>query len=267
MDIQRSLDEGEVVLLQSGVHEVTHTLIVPSGGEISGNGATLRLADGADCHLIQCVDAENVRLEGLVLDGNRAGQTNGLPANMSHGVYARNVTDLTLIDVHCRETLDQAFKLKECQDLTIQRCGCDGAGTEGWSLDNCWDGSLSDVYAKNVDGLDADGITERPGAGSAWGFEIEDGTSRITFSNVRCAGCTKGGGFHVQAHGELLCCDLAVSGLIITDCPRMAFAFYGENIAVSNLIIRGSNWPLYLPAGGASFSNVFVDGQIHTVEE
>jgi hypothetical protein len=247
------------VELPSGVQEIDEPMTLLGGSSLIGHGTTLRLADGADCHMVRCVDIDNVRIEGLVLDGNRAGQTNGLPANTSHGVYADSVTSLTVVDVHCQETLDQAFKLRECRDLRIERCGCDGAGTEGWSLDNCQGGNLSDVYAKRVNGLDADGVTERPGGGSSWGFEIEDGTRRVAFNNVRCEDCTKGGGFHVQAHGDVYCGDLTVNNLIVSECPYIGFGFEGDDITLSNIVLRGSTMGMYISRGNLLLSNVLID--------
>lgn len=249
-----------LVLVSGDVTETT-TVYVPSYTTIRGQGATaVKLADAADCHLIANDDAAagntDIRLENLNLDGNRSNQTNGLAANTSHSVYMENVTGLTIQNVHVTETIDQAFKLKDTTNLYVFNAGCDGAGTEGWSLDNVAYGYLANVYAKTVDGLDANGVDDRPGGGSSSGFEIEDGTNNVQFVNVTCKDCTRAAGFHTQSHGILYCSNININNLICIDCTGTAFSVGGLDgpVHLSGFHAEGSVTGIYINSANGSIT-------------
>uniref|UniRef100_A0A6M3J703 Pectate lyase n=1 Tax=viral metagenome TaxID=1070528 RepID=A0A6M3J703_9ZZZZ len=223
------------------------TIEVPSYTTIEGVGdASVKLADATDDHLIANADQvsgnADICIRNLHLDGNRVGQTNALAANASHSIYMVGVDGLTLENIHCRETLDQAFKLLDCTNIRAVNCGCNGAGTEGWSIENCQYGLFTNVYALNIDGLDADGETERPGGPAASGFEIEDGTQYITMTNVLCLNCLQNTSWHTQSHDAGSVGHITVNGLICVGFAEMGVTLAGLDgpVTISGMHLVGT---------------------------
>lgn len=73
--IQAAIDAGPV-WFTAGTYSVSTALTVPSGGDIDGpSGAVLRRPDGSNGTILDTAGASNVRIAGVTLDGNKAGQT------------------------------------------------------------------------------------------------------------------------------------------------------------------------------------------------
>jgi hypothetical protein len=202
---------------------VGSTLLIPSNGGLIGESpdVVIKLADAADCHLIENSDIvggnTDILIRNLYLNNNRPNQTNGLPANTSHGIHMEIVDGLTVANVYITDVIDQGCKFKDVSNFHIYNVTVDGAGTECWSLDNCSFGDLQDVRALNFDGLDANGVDLRPGGASGWGFEIEDGSNNLNFNGVVVKDCVQAGGFHTQSHGVTYCSDINVANIQIID--------------------------------------------------
>jgi len=242
-----SLTSGGRVVLPAATY-MGQGLTVPSDVQLIGLGyAVIKLVANADQHLIKNSDQvsgnSRIKLKDLWLDGNRANQTLGLSANTSHAIYMLKVAWLHLENVHVINCIDNGFKLDECTDLYLRNCGIDGAGTDGWSIDNCQRVQGESLYAKNADGKDADGTTDRPGAGTCYGFEIEDNVSELNLRGIFCADCNRAGAFNIQNHNtDGSNENLTLSDLVIRD-STLAFNLSGHasqktiQTTITNLVV------------------------------
>lgn len=73
--IQEAINAGPV-WFKAGTYDISTTLTVPSGGDIDGStSAVLRRPDGSNGTILDASGANNVRIAGVTLDGNKIGQT------------------------------------------------------------------------------------------------------------------------------------------------------------------------------------------------
>ena len=116
-----------IYLGSGGTYKVTGLTIPADGKSLRGDfldPPTIRLADGANAHVIAAFGRSRCGLQNIIIDGNKANQGLG-SANPWRGVYFVNVChDLRFENVRVQNTQDHGFMLSSGSDLT-QRCGQD----------------------------------------------------------------------------------------------------------------------------------------------
>lgn len=176
---------------------VSGGITLSSNQALVGVGARplLRLADGANYNVLQALNAENVRIENLAIEGNADNQNADLYPNVNYlmGIRLFNVDGLDMRNVHVSDTINVNIKMDTCTNLHVSNVHCKGARVDGWSISNCQFGSFVDVSVSDV-------LQETIITGNAHGFEIEDGSAHLTFSGVTVENCTDKGGMLLQAH-------------------------------------------------------------------
>lgn len=132
IDYANALSNGGAIALQNGVF-ISEKLIVKSGVDLFGIGATIKLKDNSDSSLLEIpVGAANIHIEGLILDGNAANNV-GVP---------NDIGLLHVLSTNVAPTMDVTINL--CQILDAHQDGVhltDGT-TRFLFTDNLIDGTV-----------------------------------------------------------------------------------------------------------------------------
>ena len=132
--IQAALDVGGRILVNHGcVFVVSSVLSIKSNTHLYGDGVSsaIKLAAGADAHMMQnqnyaAGSNENIVIDGVVFDGNVANQTNNGTKN-KHGIRLKNVTGFELRNSEIKSVGTDAINLVNCTRPVIRHSSLWGA--------------------------------------------------------------------------------------------------------------------------------------------
>ncbi|MBW2560137.1 MAG: right-handed parallel beta-helix repeat-containing protein [Deltaproteobacteria bacterium] len=118
----------EKVVLK-GSFELSGPLEIPSFTVLDLRNASLKLADGADCRMIENSDQvagnSDIEIFGGLLDGNKSNQTTG------HALVFTLVSKAKIVGTEIKDSYDNAITLDRCSDLSIEGCFIGTAGAPG----------------------------------------------------------------------------------------------------------------------------------------
>ncbi len=147
--IQATLNSGGQVEFVSGTYLITSTLNIPSDTKLVGNGkdTAIKLANGANTHMLQNVNYrsgsnDNITIDGLVIDGNVANQTNN-GAYDKHGIRFNNTTNVVVSNCIVKNVGTDCINLINSNNATIKSNNLYGAYNHAVTFQNC-DGLLGD---------------------------------------------------------------------------------------------------------------------------
>jgi hypothetical protein len=160
--IQAAVNVGGEIIFPTGVYVIGSTVNIPSNVKMSGDGKTsiLKLANGANTHIFQNSNYvsgsnENIKIDGLIIDGNVVNQTNNGAYN-KHGIRLKNTLRFYLQNSVIRNVGTDCINMIDSNDACIVQNtlhgaynhavtfqGCDGLLGENNTIYNC--GSKTDA--------------------------------------------------------------------------------------------------------------------------
>lgn len=237
-----------------------------------GPGATIKLKDNAGrmdtIRIGEAVEGvrsgptppviENVKVEGLVIDGNYRRQPQGRRGGHPRGLWSGNahrvlLKDLTIIDTYSGITFGPGSRDCVALDVTVTNWNHDAFGASGRGID----GSCTDIRFIRCNAVDT------PRCVKAW--EIEEGAARVSLEDclVENLGGT-GTGYYVRHHEyrwplnvtdiTLVRCkvrNITGAGFIVTTTPGTRVRSVKPNLRTRNvkLIDCESDAPVQLHCG------------------
>lgn len=152
-DIQAAIDGlsasgGGTLRLRPGVYEVAGGLQLKSNVRLVGSGVditVLRLTGSKRAHVVRAVDARNIGIEDLTVDGNWSNAGGG------EGIRLDHVTNVTIRNVEIRNTRDYGIGMQwgAIRRVRIDRVRLENIGTDGIDIKNRGEGN-SDIFISDV---------------------------------------------------------------------------------------------------------------------
>lgn len=205
---------GGEVFLPRGTYLLGASLNVPANTTVRGNGATLKLANGANVNLVQIADVSGVVLRDLTLDGNAAGQTDATISTVLVQ-HIGTASDVRVLDCRFLNAKDNALRTSgsgPASRLTVRGCHFEGgAAFAAVNSQNDDDAKVTDCTFTGIAGR---GIyIGNPSIGGA----------RAVVSGNRLTAIT---GFGIEVQN--------VAGAVISDNSLHALGSYGISIDTCN---------------------------------
>lgn len=154
---------------------VPYALAISAGQAWHGNGATIKLDDGALPHTsVVKVDGDGTLITGLTIDGNRSGQTEETQ-HQRHGIHITTVTDTRITDctiINCAG--DGVLIYRDGDRATISGTTITGSRRSGIALvGDSHEVSITNCRIYGTDATPIDGEVENVGDGYATDLHVQ----------------------------------------------------------------------------------------------
>ncbi|RLI00646.1 hypothetical protein DRO31_08325 [Candidatus Bathyarchaeota archaeon] len=122
--IQQAIDHvadkgGGKIFIRTGTYIVARSLSFENKSNIiivGGKKTILKLADSANCDVINIVNAQRIRIENIEIDGNKVNQT----AATSHGIEINNSSNVVIANVYIHDTKGAAVGVRDSTHISIR---------------------------------------------------------------------------------------------------------------------------------------------------
>lgn len=240
IDYANALSGGGAIVLQSGTF-ISGKLIVKSGVDLFGIGATIKLKDGSDSSLLEIpVGAANIHIEGIILDGNAANN-------------AGTANDIGLLHV-------LSTNVAPTMDVTINLCQILDADQDGVHLT---DGTTRFLFTNNV----IDGTTVGDGIKLSQIVPTLDTLVDTIITGNRITGANK---YQLNCDGIMLGLIMAnnlfdgTGGDASAACVRVRHIDSERVVFSDNVIKNGTNTGALIGANDFLVSNNVFDNNADT---